>query len=118
MTDLAHTIGSDLAWSATGDLAISTGTQATQERVLRRLLTAPGAYIWQPQSGAGLGAFVGQPANGPLISAIVTGQMQSEADVASSPAPQVSIVVQPSGEVDLTIVYADANGATQTIQVP
>ena len=48
---------------AAGDLAPAAGTLRGQQRVLRRLLTNPGDYIWQPGYGAGLGQFVGKPAS-------------------------------------------------------
>ena len=63
MPDISHQFSADLSLSPTGDLATITAPQLTQQRVLRRLLTNPGDYIWHPSYGAGLAAFVGQPAN-------------------------------------------------------
>ena len=47
MADISHTFGADLSLSATGDLLCVTGDTLTQQRVLRRLLTNAGDYIWQ-----------------------------------------------------------------------
>ena len=71
MADLALTFGGDLSVSPTGDIALSDGTTLTQQRVLRRLLTNHGGYIWQLGYGAGLAQFVGQPAAPAAIQAIV-----------------------------------------------
>jgi hypothetical protein len=111
MPDIAHQYGSDLTLSATGDLALSDGTQAGRERVLRRLLTAPGAYIWHLAYGAGLPRFVGEVANKLRIAAVARSQMYREAAVARTPAPEINVDVQPTGVVTLGIKYQDA--ATQ-----
>jgi hypothetical protein len=108
MPDLQHTFGADLTVSATGDLALSDGTQLGQERVLRRLLTAPGNYIWQLAYGAGLPGFIGTPAQSDRISAVAKAQMYRESVVLRNPAPVVSVDVEPTGVVTLDIKYADA----------
>ena len=54
MPDINHLWGNDLAFSATGDLATADVPTLTQQRVLRRLLTNPGDYIWELDYGAGL----------------------------------------------------------------
>ncbi|CAH2606511.1 conserved protein of unknown function (plasmid) [Rhodovastum atsumiense] len=119
MADLAHTMGSDLSVGATGDLALSTGSQAGQERVLRRLLTNPTDYLWDLGYGAGLPAMVGQPANAQRIAAIARAQMRQEAAVASSPAPTVTVSAQDDGTVVASIRYVDADtGETQTLTAP
>lgn len=119
MPDLQHTFGADIGVSATGDLALSDGTRLGQERVLRRLLTNPGDYIWQPAYGAGLAGFIGQPAAPAAIEAVTRAQMLLEAVVARDPAPVVSVAASPDGTVTESIRYADAaTGATQTLTLP
>lgn len=108
MPDLQHTFGGDLTLSPTGDLALSQGAQLGQERVLRRLLTAPGTYVWQRDYGAGLPLFVGQVANKLRISAIARAQMYREDAVSRSPAPAVAVNAQPGSVVTLDINYVDA----------
>jgi hypothetical protein len=108
MADLSHTYGSDLTVSPTGDLALADNTLLGEQRVLRRLLTAPGAYLWHLNYGAGLPRFVGQPANGQRIAAVAKAQMYREKIVTRNPAPVVSVDVQPAGVVTLDIQYVDA----------
>jgi hypothetical protein len=112
MSDIAHTIGSDLTVSATGDIALSSGTQLGQERILRRLLTNPKAYIWHLNYGAGLGRFVGQTANAIRIAAVAKAQMFLEAVVARTPSPAINVNVQQTGVVTLNISYVDAPSQT------
>lgn len=107
MPDLSHVFGNDLTVSATGDLALSDGTELGQQRVLRRLLTAPKAYIWHLTYGAGLPRFVGQIANKLRIAAIARTQMYMEDVVARTPAPAINVDVQPTGVVTLGIQYVD-----------
>ncbi len=115
MPDLNHAFGTDLALGPGGDLATVSGTDLTQQRVLRRLLTNPKDYIWQLDYGAGLGAYVGRPANAAQLQGVTQAQMQLEPTVAQSPAPVVSVVSQNNGTVTMTIRYADAvTGATVT----
>jgi phage baseplate assembly protein W len=108
MADVSHTMGSDLQLDATGDIATSDGSQLGQERVLRRLLTNPGAYIWQPQYGAGLARFLGRPMAAARISAISRAQMYQEDVVSHSPAPTIKVVPQDNGTFTETIRYVDA----------
>ncbi len=108
MPDLQHTYGADLTVSANGDLALSDSTALGRERVLKRLLTAPGAYIWHPAYGAGLPGFIGNPAHADRIAAVARAQMYREAVVVRNPAPKVSVDAQPTGVVTLDIQYADA----------
>jgi phage baseplate assembly protein W len=118
MIDLYHNIGSDLSVGPTGDLAIATPTMTGQQRVLRRLLTNPGDYIWQPDYGGGIGAMIGNPADAAGIRGVIFGQVSKEAAVAPDPAPTVTVSVSPDGTVSANLSYADSGtGATQTILV-
>ena len=104
MADLQHAMYCDLSVSATGDLALSDGTQLGQERVLRRLLTAPGAYIWQLDYGAGLPRFVGEVANSDVSGRNVGARIGA---VARTPAPVITVDARPNGVVTLDIRYVD-----------
>jgi hypothetical protein len=116
MADLWHQFGSDLMVGATGDVAAVTGALAGQQRVLRRLLTNPGDYIWQPGYGAGLGQFVGSPAPAAQIRAVVRSQIFKEAAVARTPEPIVDVTADAGGSVYVYIRYADAaSGTTQIL---
>ncbi len=121
MTDLSHQWGSDLNIGPTGDLATATGAALGQQRVLRRLLTSPGDYIWQPGYGAGLARFIGDTANAAQIRAVIRSQIFQESAVAQSPEPVIDVQVGPSGaggigNVYVHIRYVDSDSqSTQTL---
>ena len=120
MADISHTMGADLSLSATGDLLVVNGDTLTQQRVLRRLFTNAGDYIWHLAYGAGLGQMVGRPANAAAIENIIRSQIFAESAVAQVPAPIVTTSAASDGVVTTTIQYADAvtgAGATLTFQV-
>lgn len=58
--DINHNFGEDIQLSAQNDLQNVSDLVRSQQRVLRRLLTPTGSYIWHPEYGAGLPAFVGK----------------------------------------------------------
>lgn len=119
MTELAHQFGADLSLSATGDLALASGSQATQQRVLRRLLTVQGDYLWQLDYGAGFPAMIGQPALPARIKAIARAQMAKEQGVAVTPRPVVTVTGDQNGGVFAQISFADAQtGDTATLSAP
>jgi phage baseplate assembly protein W len=119
MNDIFHQWGSDVGTGPTGDLALAVDQVVGQQRILRRLLTNPGDYIWHPTYGAGLAGFIGQPANALQIRALVRSQIFKEATVARNPEPTIDVVVSPggaSGDVYLHISYVDAqSGQTQIL---
>ena len=121
MVDLQLDWGGDLVSSETGDI-VTVGTPSLgTERVLRRLLTTPGAYIWHPSYGAGLARFVGQPVDVAEVQALIRSQMRLEAAVAADPEPVVAVQLDPSGSLFVQVRYADADTAealTLNIQVP
>lgn len=108
MTDLAHTWSGDLSVSPTGDIAVVTGTLEGQQRVLRRLLTNAGDYLWHLAYGAGLPQRVGQVASASRIRATIRRQIFKEAAVSASPAPVISVAADQTGVVFVSIQYADA----------
>ena len=119
MADLYHQIGADLAVDATGDLLTAEGPMMTQQRILRRLLTPAGAYLWHLDYGGSLPSFVGNPANAKRIEAVIRAQMLLEDGVAKVPVPRVDITVQPDGVVIATLHYADAQtGETIILTCP
>jgi hypothetical protein len=117
--DLSLQWGGDLAIGPTGDLAVVSGSLLGQQRVLRRLMTNAGDYIWQLGYGAGLAQFIGQPADVSRIVAIVRSQIFKEAAVARSPEPNISVQLDAAsgtGTVYLQILYVDASsGQTQVL---
>ena len=108
MPEPYHIFGSDLVLGANGDLLMISGTTETQQRVMRRLFTNPGSYLWNLRYGAGLPAMVGQKANQTAIAGIIRSQIFQEQSVAPSPTPTVNVIADPSGSVTATVTYTDA----------
>lgn len=117
--EIQHTFGNDLTISPSGDIALSSGTQAGQERVLRRLMTNPGDYLWHRLYGGGLGAMLGQPIDAGTIQGLIQQQMQMEQAVAPSPPPSVQVTATTGGTVVAQITYVDGNtGDTTLLSAP
>lgn len=116
-SDISHQWGADLMFGPSGDLALSTGTTRGQQRVLRRLLTNAGEYIWQLDYGAGLALFVGQPSSPLQMQAVVRSQIFKEAAVSSNPEPRIELLpVAGDNSLTVTIRYVDATTEkTQTL---
>ena len=115
MSDLAQSWGSDLSYAPTGDLAIVSGLNWGQQRVIRRLLTAPGTYIWHPNYGAGLPQKIGSVATDIAIEAIVLSQMLLEDAVSQTPPPTVAVSRPALGVVQIDIGYTDAHTGSPTM---
>ncbi len=119
MYDLLHQWASDLSVSSTGDLTPVNGPLLGQQRVLRRLMTNPGDYIWQLDYGAGLAQFIGQPGNALQIEAVIRSQIFKESAVSRTPEPTVNVQFDSSdgtGTVYVQILYIDApSGQTQVL---
>lgn len=119
MQDVAQQYGTDLTIGPTGDLALATGAVLSQQRVLRRLLTNPGDYIWQLQYGAGLGQFVGQTANPLQIKAVIRSQISREPEISQTPAPIVDVRMDITGALYVSLQYVDVtSGQTQLLSFP
>lgn len=97
MADAHHIFGGDLVLAATGDLATVTGIPLSQQRVLRRLLTNPGDYLWAPDYGAGLPAFIGETVNPSRVAAVILAQLMLEPAVSRTPPPQAIVTAIPDG---------------------
>ena len=110
MNDIFLEWGADFSVGSTGDLALVTGSDMTNQRVCRRLLTNAGDYLWQLDYGGGLAQFVGAPANPSDIASVIGTQLALETAVSASPAPQVSVTVvdAANGYVVANIAYTDA----------
>lgn len=108
MNELAHLVGSDLSLSSSGDAALSTGLTRSQERILRRLMTNPGEYLFHPEYGAGLPRFIGQPLTVAKVRGVIRSQLLLEDSVAHTPEPQITVVAIQEG-LAVSIRYTDAN---------
>ena len=114
MADANHTFGADLVLAAGGDLSTVTGIPYSEQRVLRRLMTNPGEYLWDPTYGAGLPGFIGQPINAGQVTAIVQAQLALEDSVAASPAPVVTVTPIADG-LFLEISFTEATTGQPTV---
>lgn len=110
MADLEMSWAGDLTVSSTGDLATIADPSLGTERVLRRLMTNPGDYLWNPGFGAGLSRYVGQPVNLAELQALIRTQMQLEAAVSATPEPVISISSENTG-LFIQIRYEDSAAA-------
>lgn len=104
LDDIAHLWSDDLRLGPTGDLGRSNGVQRSQERVLRRLMTNPGEYVFHPEYGAGLPRKIGENLDLAKIKALIRGQMLLEASVARAPGPVVEVRAI-SGGVAVRVQY-------------
>ena len=78
--------------------------ESVQQRVIRRLLTNPGDYIWHTDCGAGLGSYVGAQYAPKRIEGTILNQLQFEYLVAAIPAPSVQTNVSSIGQFSSTSV--------------
>jgi len=106
MSDLNLYIGDDLSVSPTGDIAQVDGLTQTSQRILRRLLTNAGDYIWHPTYGAGLGKKIGSVLDIRAITGLIRSQIFLEAAVARTPAPVITITPLQGG-LSARIQYYD-----------
>ncbi len=91
MSDIDHTFSGDLSPSAAGDLLASDGLLMANQRILRRLLTNPGDYVWNPEYGAGLPARIGSTLDTGELTGLIRTQMELEAAVSHDPEPEITL---------------------------
>jgi len=114
--DIYHYFGNDIAVNVNGDLQAVDGLTESQQRILRRLLTNPGDYIWHPNYGAGLPRYVGQALSTSKyleIKGLINSQIALEQSVAKTPAPVISLAANQTS-LYCTIQYTEA--ASKTLQ--
>lgn len=112
MADISQLFGQDLDVGPTGDLLPVEGTVRGQQRVLRRLLTNPGSYIFEPTYGAGLASYIGTAIDVRSLAGLIRAQLLLESAVAQTPAPTISVSTFAAGLV-VTINYVDADTGNQ-----
>lgn len=115
--DIYHYFGNDIAVNVKGDLQTVDGVIKGQQRILRRLLTSPGSYIWHLTYGAGLQRYVGQTlttARYKEIQGLITSQIFLEACVARTPQP-IILLSATFNTLSCTLQYTEAN--TKILQV-
>lgn len=98
--DLYNNFGQDLLYSSGNDLQNVSDDLKSQQRILRRLFTNPGDYIWHTNYGAGLAAYVGKALTNDVyaqIQSTILSQIFLEASVAKTPAPVITLQTVPNG---------------------
>lgn len=115
--------GNDLVLTDAGDLMTADGVVLSEQRVVRRLLTAPITvsnppdYLEHPDYGAGLPQFVGQLATPEIVDQIrglIISQMFLEESVARTPAPVIDITMTPNN-FKCIITYTNAISNSQSV---
>lgn len=92
MPDVAQLWGNDLQLTPSGDVFMCDGDELTKERIIRRLMTLGGSYLWHQTYGAGVPQRIGDVLNTDLIKGVVTAQVRKEGTVAATPAPQITVI--------------------------
>lgn len=104
--DVFHWWQGDLAAAPNGDLALVDGITLGTQRVIRRLMTNPGEYIWHPDYGAGIPQRIGKISDARVIAAVIKSQIYLEPHVAKSPPPTITVTPILNG-VEVLISYTD-----------
>lgn len=102
-------MSSDLAWSSNGDLQIVSSVLESQQRILRRLPTNPGDYIWHKDYGGGILKWIGRPIQEPEMKTVIVTQMYLEQSVVQNPQPQVDFVSTVGGAITSGIRYVESD---------
>jgi hypothetical protein len=116
--DLDHWCGADIGLDAASGLQLAAPDDRLRQRLVRRLMTAPGGAMFHPEFGCGLPAMIGAQAPRATIIARVMGQVLAEPDVARSPAPTVEVVGSGADASTLVIRIAytqRSNGRTDVL---
>jgi phage baseplate assembly protein W len=91
LNDLNLWVGGDLSASATGDLATAAADLRTNQRIVRRLVTPKGSYIFHPEYGAGLPQMIGDTVDIRAITGEIRAQIRMEEGVAQTPEPRIDV---------------------------
>lgn len=118
LADIYHVYGGDLSVTPSGDIAVAVKQDRTEQRIIRRLLTAAtqgngSSYPWEPDYGVGLGAKVGAALDGLGLQGTVLAQMLAEPTVQKIPAPVVTVTKIVNGAA-IDITYTDISGVPRS----
>lgn len=116
MADINQNYGDDLSLDADGDLMAVSGAEQTQQFLIRRLLTAPGTYFFEPTYGAGLSQYVGQNITQDQyakLKSLIISQVLQEPTVAKTPVPTVTLSQPNINALDVFVTYVDAPSQTE-----
>lgn len=115
MSSVGHFYGGDLLL-ADGGLAVVSGSEEVRQRLLRRLLTNVGDYLWQLDYGVGLQGMIGNVIVPSTMQAEIRVQVQKDAGVDPYSPVEVEISSGSDGGCLCKISYVDAEtGQQQTL---
>jgi len=100
INDLYLYYGNDLQLTSSGDLLIANLATLSQQRVIRRLSTPNGGFIWDTSYGAGAPSYIGQPLssdNFESIKSLILSNILLESTVSPNPEPKVFLNVIQGG---------------------
>lgn len=112
MADARHWWDEDLSVGPTGDIALSDGVELSNQRVVRRLMTILGEYVWHTDYGASVPIRVGDTFDLPLLTSIIRSQIFLEEAVSQDPDPVITVDPILNG-VFVQIQYVDALTGSQ-----
>lgn len=107
MADIAHWFGNSLGVSSRGDLLLADGVEQSNQRIVRRIMTAVEGYVWHLDYGAGIPQQIGEIPDLSYIEALVVAQVYLEEAVKRVPPPVVTVTPILGGAF-ITIFYFNA----------
>ncbi|OAG74028.1 phage tail protein [Gluconobacter japonicus] len=115
MNSIGHFYGGDLLLE-NGGLSVVSGSEEVRQRILRRLLTNSGDYIWQLDYGVGLQGMIGDVVVPSAMQAAIRTQVQKDTGVDPYSPVEVDVSSDPNGVCQCKISYVDADtGQPQTL---
>jgi len=98
--DIHHIIGSDILLDKSNDLSFVFDTNETNQRIMRRLFTNKGTYIWNAKWGGSIPWKIGEMLSLEVYREIVnevTAAVLEDDDVAKDPPPEIKIETTSNG---------------------
>lgn len=116
MSDASLVWRGDLSANPVGDIATCSHSELSQQRLLRRLLTNAGDYLWYPEYGAGLAQFIGLPCDTSAIKARIRSQIFADGTILTTPEPIIDVQNSADGSIYVQIRYIEMDsGVVQTV---
>lgn len=115
MSSIGHYYGGDLLLENDG-ISVVSGSEEVRQRLLRRLLTNSGDYLWQLDYGVGLQAMIGNVVVPAAMQAKIRAQVLKDKGVDPYQPVEVSVSSGINGACFCKISYVDADtGQQQTL---
>lgn len=112
MPDAMHWWDDDLQVSNTGDIALSDGIDLSNQRIVRRLMTILGEYVWHVEYGASVPKRIGDTLDLSLVESVIRNQIYLEEAVSKE--DDITLEVSPIlNGVFVSLVYIEALSGRQ-----